>query len=278
MQRAISFPVFLLGGAACAFFALRMLMWAVWGAPTYPVQYVGFLSSLALLISAFVSLFKPVTARRLATASILGIGSLYIPASASLVPSPNTIIPPIAYILLFGYFALLAFGLFFPHPWRWSILLFVGCLFISAGFAATTYFRRAEQGKIHFPSIASFRWTPTADPLYVEYDPDGWITPEARQLLTEHGITGTLSWIGTQGHSDKSRRVIIICSSRIPSPKKLPHPKMGTIFYIFDGATWKTVPEKASVYSAYATLQPDGVLEQVLPGGGAQGSSAFAWQ
>lgn len=278
MQRAISFPVFLLGGAASAVFALRMLMWAVWGAPTYLVQYIGLLSSLLLLISAFACLFKPFIARRLATASILGIGTLYIPASASLLPSPNTIISPISYILLFGYFALLAFSLFFPRPWRWSILLFVGCLFISAGFAATTYFHRAEQGKLDFPSIASFRWTPTADPLYVKYDPDGWITPDARQLLTEHGITGILSWSGTQGHSAGSRRVIVICSSRIASPKKLPHPRKGTIFYIFDGATWKTVPEQASVYSAYATLQPDGMLEQVLPSGGAQGSPAFAWQ
>src|SRR2546423_5556288 len=218
MQRAISFPVFLLGGGAIGFFALRMLMWAVWGAPTYPMQYVGLVSSLLLLISAFVCLFKPVIARILATASIFGIGTLYIPASASLVPSPNTIISPVSYLLLFGYFALLAFGLFFPRPWRWSIPLFVGCLFISAGFAATTYFHRVEQGELHFPSFAYFRWTPTADPLYVKYDPDGWITPDSHRLLSEHGITGTLSWSGSQGKPAQSRRGIVLCSSRDPSP------------------------------------------------------------
>jgi hypothetical protein len=255
-----------------------MLLGAVWGAPTHPVHYVGLLSSLLLLVSAFVCLFKPVTGRILAAVSILGIGIFFIPSSASLVPSPNTIIPPIAYILLVGYFALLAFGLFFPRPWRWSILLFVGCLFASAAFAATTYFHRVDEGKLQFPPLVSFRWIPTADPLDVKYDPDHWITPEARQLLADHGITGTLSWSGTQGHSDQSRRLIVICSSRIPSPKKLYHPRKGTIFYIFDGATWKTVPEQASVYSAYATLQPDGTLEQVLPDGGAQGSRAFPWQ
>jgi hypothetical protein len=223
-------------------------------------------------------LFAPVAGRILATASIVGIGTLYIPASVSLVPSPNTLILPTSYLVILGYFALFAFALFFPRRWRWSVPLLVSCLLASAAFAATTYLHRLRQGELRFPFFAEFEWTPTADPLHVDYDRDGWITPETKSLLSDHGITGYLRWCGSQGNSAESRKVIVICRSRIPSPKALPYPKSGTIIYVFDGTVWKTIPEQASVYTAHATLQPDGMLEQVLPGGGAEGAAAFRWQ
>jgi hypothetical protein len=273
MQRAISFLVFFLGGSAIGLFTFRLLMWAVWGAPTHPVEYVALLSSVLLLVAAFVCLFAPVAGRVLATASIVGIGTLYIPASASLVPSPNTIIPPTAYLVILGYFALLAFALFFPRPWHWSVPLLVSCLLASATFAATTYIHRSQQGDLRFPFVAEFEWTPTADPLHVDYDPDGLIKPETRSLLSGHGITGALRWSGSQGNSAESRKVIVICRSRILTPKALPYPKSGTIIYLFDGTEWKTIPEQASVYPAHATLQPDGMLEQ-----GPEGGAAFRWQ
>jgi hypothetical protein len=278
MQRATSFVVFLLGGLGLGFFTFQLLMWAVWGAPTHPVQYIALLSSILLIVSAFVCLFTSVAGRVLATCSLLGIGTLYIPASASLVPAATIIVSPIAYLLLFGYFALLAFALFFPRRWRWSIPLFACCLLTSGAFAATTYFHRLQQGEIHWPSFVYFEWTPTADPLHVEHDTDGWITPETTNVLSEHGVTGILRWSGSQGYPAESRRVIIICRSRIPTPKDLPYPKQGTIIYVFDGTAWKTVPDQPNVYAAHATLQTDGMLEQVTPGGGAQGTAAFTWR
>ena len=255
-----------------------MLMWSIWGAPTCPLGYVGLLSSLLLLIFAFVCLFNPVIGRKLATASILGIGTVYIPASASLVPSPNTIISSIAYVLVPGYFALLAFALLFPRRWRWSISLLVSCLLASAAFAATTYLYRSRHGELRFPFLVEFEWTPTPEPLHVDYDRDRWITPEIQTLLSDRGITGSLRWHGSQGNSAESRKVIVICRSRIPSPKDLPYPKSGTIIYLFDGTVWKTIPEQASVYTAHATLRLDGMIEQVNPSGGAEAAAAFRWQ
>src|SRR4051794_23319302 len=102
MQRAISFLVFFLGGSAIGLFTLRLLMWAVWGAPTHPVEYVALFSSVFLLVAAFVCLFAPVAGRILATASIVGIGTLFIPASASLVPVSKTVILSIPCLAILG--------------------------------------------------------------------------------------------------------------------------------------------------------------------------------
>jgi len=254
------------------------MMWAVWGAPTHPIQFIALYSSMLLPVAGLVCVFAPVAGRRIATVSILGIGILYIPASASLVPSANAIVSPVSYFLVFVYFALLAFALFYPRRWRWSIATFAVCFLTGVTFAATTYFHRVQEGEVQFPAMAYYEWVQSKDTLNVERDDFGWITPEAFKSLTEHGVTGILRWNGSSGDSSIERKIVVICSSRIPEPKKLPHPKSGTIIYIFDGTAWKTIPDHADVYPTFATLQTDGELEQVLPSGGTQGGSAFSWR
>jgi hypothetical protein len=259
------------------FFAWMMLAASVWGAPTYPVQYIALISSILLVVSAFVCLFTPVIGRNLATLSILGVGTLYIPASASLVPAAHTLTSPVAYLLLLGYFALLSFALFFPTRWRWSTPLLVCCFLTSGAFAAATYFHRSEQGDIDWPSVVYFRWTYTPQPLQIEFVPNGWITSETMKALSQNGVTGVLNWSGATGSLWEDRRVVVVCRSRITVPKELFYPKQGTVIYIFDGTTWRSIPKQPNVYPAHATLTPDGMLEQDCPTGGRQGAPAFSW-
>jgi hypothetical protein len=278
IQRAISFSVFGVGALATGFFTLGSLMLGVWGAPTSWIQYAALVASALLFFSAFVCLFRPVNGRGFAAFSILGIGVLYIPASASLVPAAALLVSPIGYLVVAGYFALLAFALFFPRRWRWSIPVFVCCLLAGAAFAATTYFHRLARGELHWPSLVYFEWIPTSEPLQIQYDTDGWITPSLQEALTKHGVTGVLRWTGSQGAPTESRRVIVVCRSRISVPKDLHYPKRGAVIYIFDGAAWKSLPDHPDVYAAHATLEPDGMLTQLCPGGGSQGGAAFTWR
>ena len=248
-------------------------MRAARGAPTFPVQYITLFSSILLVVSAFICLFAPYVGRVLAVFTVLGIGTIYVPASAELVPRANVIISPIGYMLLLGYFALLGFALFSPTRWRCSIPLLACCLLASGAFATTTYLHRLRQGDMQWPLMVEFEWTPTTEPVRIDGNGGRWITPETKTTLSEHGITGVLRWSGSQGDSGQSRRVIIICHSRIPASKDLPYPKQGTLVYIFDGTAWRSIPEKPSVYPAHATLQTDGIVVQ-----GPQGFAAFAWR
>ncbi len=277
MQRATPFAVFLLGALTIGFAAFGQVTAAVWGAPTHPLQYVALYSSLTLLISAFVCLFAPASGRVFATISILGMGALCIPAAASLVPAATRTVSPMAGLLVAGYFALLAFALFFPTRWRVSVPLFVGCLLASGAFATTTYIHRKEQGELRWPAFVFLEWTPASGALQVTGDPEGWLTAEDQRRLTTHGVTGALRWSGSQGYSADLQRVIVICQSRIPAPQQLHYPKQGTVFYIFDGKEWKTIPERPEVYPAHATLNPDGGLEQVTTSGGTQRVVPFRW-
>ena len=253
-------------------------MWAVWGAPTHPVQYIALFSSLALFLSSFLCLAKPVEGRVLATISLLGMGTLYIPAASSLVPADTRLISPVAYLMVLGYFVLLAFALFFPTRSRASIPILAICLFTSAGFAANAYFRRALHGDMQWPSFVYFEWVPGTAGLQVLYDTAGSITSTTKELLLQHGVTGTLRSNGSQGSPTSETRIIVICRSRIPAPKDFHYPKRGTVIHVFDGSQWKSIPDQPETYPAHATLTIEGMLEQDYPGGGRQGSLAFLWR
>ena len=276
--RTISFIVFFLGGLVFGFFTFQLLMWAVWGAPTHPVQYVALISSLALFLSSFLCLAKPAEGRAIATFSLLGMGTLYIPAASSLVPAATLLVSPVAYLIVLGYFGLLAFALFFPTRSRGSIPILAMCLVTSAGFAATTYFRRVHHGEMQWPSFVYFEWIPSATGLKVEYDTYGSITSTTKEFLLQHGVTGTLRWNGSQGTPTNEPRIIVICRSRISAPIDFHYPKQGTVVHIFDGSTWKSIPDQPDTYPAHATLTIEGMLEQDVPGGGRQGTLAFLWR
>jgi hypothetical protein len=278
--RAIGFGVFFIAGLVFGFFTLQQLFWAVWGAPTYPVQYIALFSSLPLFLSSFLYLVHPVPGRALATLSLLGMGTLYIPAASSLVPTAGLLISPVSYLMMLGYFALLAFALFFPTRLRASIPILAVCLCTSAGFAATTYVRRVQHGDMQWPSFVYFEWVPGATDLQVQHDPDGSITPATKKLLLQYGVTGTLRWSGgggSEGTPVTEPRTIVICRSRISAPKDLHYAKRGTVIQIFDGSQWKSIPDQPDTYPAHVTLKTDGIVEEDVPGGGTEVGQIFVW-
>jgi hypothetical protein len=131
---------------------------------------------------------------------------------------------------------------------------------------------------MQWPFIVNFKWAPGATGLQVQRDLGGAITPAIKELLLQHGITGELSWSGSQGAAIAEPRLIVICRSRNPAPMDLHYPKHGTLIYVFDGAEWKTIPDHPDIYPAHATLTTEGMLEQDYPDGGRQGSPAFTWR
>jgi hypothetical protein len=61
------------------------LMLAAYGAPSSPLELISLLGSFCLLIAAYLSLFKPYAASRVAFVAALAIWCFYGPAIASLV-------------------------------------------------------------------------------------------------------------------------------------------------------------------------------------------------
>jgi hypothetical protein len=78
------FPFFLYFAASVitGFHVYTLLALAVYGAPANPLELVSLLGSLCLLIAAYISLFKPNAAARLALIACLAIWCFYGPAIA----------------------------------------------------------------------------------------------------------------------------------------------------------------------------------------------------
>ena len=78
------FPFFLYFAASVitGFHVYTLLALAVYGAPSNPLELVSLLGSLCLLIAAYVSLFKPNAAAKLALIACLAIWCFYGPAIA----------------------------------------------------------------------------------------------------------------------------------------------------------------------------------------------------
>jgi uncharacterized membrane protein len=58
------------------------LMFAAYGAPTSPLEFISLLGSFCLVIAAYLSLFKPYAASRVALLAALAIWCFYGPAIA----------------------------------------------------------------------------------------------------------------------------------------------------------------------------------------------------
>jgi len=279
MNRALPFLVLLGGGLVYSFFTFQSLMWAVWGAPTHPIQYVALFSALGLLLSAFVTLASAEVGRWMAIACSLGIGAYYIPATQSLIPSASLIVSPIAYLLIVGYFALLAFCLFYPRRLPFSIAVLVLTVLVALGFSAHTFASRLSDGEYRRPGMAYFKWTPSAAELHIKDERDqNWLTDEMLAILSSRGVQGSLDWQGSQGAKEKRPKMIVIASGPIPENKDLHYPKGDYVIYIFDGSSWSSVPSDPEVYPSFATLETDGMIRQRTSSGGIQGTSAFRWK
>jgi len=65
-----------------------LLSWAIWGAPTSPLQYVALLGSVALLVAAVLSMWKPRAATTVALGGSLLLWCFYGPALYTLWREP----------------------------------------------------------------------------------------------------------------------------------------------------------------------------------------------
>jgi hypothetical protein len=76
----IPFFLYLAAGAVTGFHVYTLLILAVLGVPVNPLEFVSLAGSLGLLVAAYLSLFKPSAAARLALLASLAIWCFYGPA------------------------------------------------------------------------------------------------------------------------------------------------------------------------------------------------------
>ncbi len=76
------FCLYFVASVITGFHVCTLLTIAVYGAPWNPLELVSLLGSLCLLIAAYISLFKPYAAARLALIACLAIWCFYGPAIA----------------------------------------------------------------------------------------------------------------------------------------------------------------------------------------------------
>jgi len=206
-------------------------MWAVWGAPTHPIQYIALFSAVGLLLSALVALAFPETGRWMSILCTLGVGIYYIPAMQSLVPSATLIISPIAYLLIGGYFVLLAFCLFYPRRLVISIPVLALSLLTAVGFSAHTLVERISDGEFRRPAMAYFKWSPSDAELHIPDSRDqGWLSETMLATLSSKGIRGSLDWQASRGRRENRPKMIVISSGPIQEDKDLYYPNRAFCF------------------------------------------------
>jgi hypothetical protein len=72
--------LYFMTGVATGWQVFCFLMWAIWGAPTSPLQYVSLLGSLVLCAGAIVALRKPRFGAGIAISGCLAAWCFYLPA------------------------------------------------------------------------------------------------------------------------------------------------------------------------------------------------------
>jgi phosphoglycerol transferase MdoB-like AlkP superfamily enzyme len=78
----LPFCLYFVAGVITGFHVYTLLTLTVYGVPFNPLELVALLGSLCLLIAAYVSLFKPYAAARLALLACLAMWCFYGPAIA----------------------------------------------------------------------------------------------------------------------------------------------------------------------------------------------------
>lgn len=76
------FFLYLIAGAVTGFHVYSLLALTALGAPSHPLEFVSLLGSLGLVVAAYLTLFKPHAAARLALLASLAIWCFYGPAIA----------------------------------------------------------------------------------------------------------------------------------------------------------------------------------------------------
>jgi len=280
-HRIIQGCVYLFACIPFGIITLRSIMVGVWGVSISPLRYVAFLSCFALLAGAATSFSNAARGRIIALFALAGIGTVWIPSVVSLVPHYNTIIAPIGYIIFAGYFAAVAFVLFFPNRWRYSILTFTTLCFLTISIGAVSYLSLLKQGEYSRPAFTYFHWnSEPLNNLVINGDADGWIDNNVRGILEQAGIHGTLQWSGSSGERTLPNHVVVLAKTRPTSTGRLYYPRQGSLVYAYDGVQWLKCPSDALTFSSFATLESESSDNTMLyeeVSGGRQGSFAFKW-
>jgi hypothetical protein len=77
----LPFFIYFVAGVVTGFHVYSLLALTVLGVPSYPLEFVSLLGSLCLIVAAYLSLFKPHAAARLALLASLAIWMFYGPAT-----------------------------------------------------------------------------------------------------------------------------------------------------------------------------------------------------
>ena len=83
----LPFALYFVTAVVTGFHTYALLSFVVYGVPLNPLELISFLGSLCLLIAAYVSLFRPRVAARVALIACLAMWCFYAPAIANLVHS-----------------------------------------------------------------------------------------------------------------------------------------------------------------------------------------------
>jgi hypothetical protein len=81
----LPFFLYFAAGAVTGYHVYTLLLLAAYGAPFNPLELVSLLGSLCLFVAAYLSLFRPYAAGRLALIACLAIWCFYGPAIAKIV-------------------------------------------------------------------------------------------------------------------------------------------------------------------------------------------------
>ena len=287
-----------LSGAALllGFFTLQSIMWAVWGAPTHWVQYLALLGCVGLFATSILWLIAGRIGRTAPILSVAAMGTLFIPAAASLVPEHDTITSPTAVVLIITYFVAAGIVLLLPPRRSWRSWLFAVSILASLGYASHTFYARWRDGEFDRPAFAFYSLTPlhaadsrktpdrprAAGTLQVYERQRPWLAPELERRLAQAGVSGKLKWLCASGSRSNDHRIVVISVGSPAVKANLHYPRHGHIAYIFDGVAWHTIPDDAATYESHAVLETEGNVSRLrqksAAGGGESESYACTWR
>ena len=77
----LPFLLYLIAGALTGFQVYTLVALGAYGAPVSPLEFLSLLGSLALIVAAYISLWRPRIAARVALLAVLTIWCFYAPAT-----------------------------------------------------------------------------------------------------------------------------------------------------------------------------------------------------
>ena len=223
----------------------RSLMAGVWGVPSNAAQYIALCSALGLILSGLISIPYPRIGRVTAIVCTIGIGSLYIPATASLVPTSDSSVSPFGIVVTASYLAILAFCLLFPQRLKYAKTALVITATIVVGIVSTTLYQRISQGEFSRPAILFFKSVPSAEIRVSWPSDDSDIAKNIERALAQLGVTVNCTFMCSTGDYKRRSQLILIYSDSFYDDVELHFLKSSFGVYYFNGKNWLSFPEKA---------------------------------